>query len=65
MKKLYAILVAALIATAFTAQAEVELHHAFPTAKMTKKCKKPVARIKSGASALSRVAPANDPLNPS
>lgn len=65
MKKLYAILVAALIATAFTAQAEVELLHAFPTAKMTKKCKKPVARIKSGASALSRVAPANDPLNPS
>lgn len=40
MKKIYAILVAALIATAFTAHADVELHHVFPTAKMTRTRKK-------------------------
>lgn len=66
MKKIYAILVAALIATTFTAHAEVELHHVFPTAKMTKKVKTPAAKISRHASkAPSRVAPANDPLNPS
>lgn len=66
MKKIYAILVAALIATAFTAHADVELHHVFPTAKMTKKVKTPAAKISRHASkAPSRVAPANDPLHPS
>lgn len=58
MKKIYAILVAALIATAFTAHADVELHHVFPTAKMTKKVKTPAAKISRHASkAPSRVAP--------
>lgn len=66
MKKIYAILAAALLATAFTAQAHVKLHHVFPTATQSKNLKKPAAKLsRHSANAPSRVAPANDPLNPS
>lgn len=61
MKKLYLILITALLATAVSVSGRnVKLHHVYPTAGQTVKSKKPAAHISKEA----RIAPDNDPLEP-